>query len=94
MKAENLSNFQIKISEELEQLKNDLILRDVEIYNLKEELTFVKEERNENIYQVHSILKDYDYLGKFPNQNQRTYHLKVKLRFNYREVAIGKVFLR
>jgi hypothetical protein len=57
---------------QIESQKNELLDKDDEISNLKEELNYVKEERNDNIFQVKTILNDFDLYNKYgSNQSSR-----------------------
>jgi hypothetical protein len=51
---------------EMDTLHENLKTKEAKIESLTDELNFVKEERNENIFQVQSILKDFDLLAKAP----------------------------
>lgn len=70
---------------QIELLKNESNDKDEEIFCLKEELDYVKEERNENIFQVKSILKDFEVYNQYgSNQSARLNNFSIgKVKYFY-----------
>ena len=60
----DLETFHLRMREEIDLQKSELNEKNEEISKLKEELSLVRVERNENIFQVQSMLKDYDLYSK------------------------------
>lgn len=86
MKTQIISkdNLQNKVLKELESFKELLKEKDVEIYNLKEQLEYIRNQHhNENMYQMKSLFKDFEFFNKFNGVNTQKQASKVNKYYNF-----------
>jgi hypothetical protein len=65
---------------EIYNLKNEIKNKDINIEDLTDQLEYVKNERNENIFQVQNILKDIDLFNKLSANKNKVSIIKIYLK--------------